>query len=264
MRLIFLTDTHIKVNRPVNRRDDFMGAIFRKFTEIIALCRRLRVDLVIHGGDVFDQPRPEQRALDLFCWFLKELDLPVYCIAGNHDLINQDLESIEHTALGYLARTRRISFLQPGKKNYLANGSCVIQLSGQHFHRGIDRRKNSRVYMVKKRQCDLAIHVVHGMLLPRAFSDKVPCTLISEVTATEADFTLGAHAHLGYHVATGGKYFLNPGALARLTNLKRELVRVPQVLFMDFTAGCGYSFIPLRDVRPGNEVMLNYPAGLTV
>ncbi len=264
MRLIFLTDTHIKVSRPVNRRDNFMAALFHKFTEIIALCRRLKVDLVIHGGDVFDHPRPDQRALDLFCWLLKELDLPVYCIAGNHDLIDQDLESIDHTALGYLARIQRIRLLQPGKKTYLANGSCVIQLSGQHFHRGIDRRKNSQVYMVKKRQCDLAIHVVHGMLVPRAFSNKVPCTLISEVTATEADFTLGAHAHLGYHVTAGGKFFLNPGALARLTNLERELIRIPQVLFMDFTAAFSYSFIPLQDVRPGSEVMNNNPSEVVV
>lgn len=255
MRLIFLTDTHIQGNRPGNRRDDFLGALFDKFTEIINLCRWLKVDFVIHGGDVFDNPKPDQRSVDLFCWLLKELDLPVYCIAGNHDLIEQKLDSLENTALGYLARIRRVRLLQPGKKTYLASSSCVVQLSGQHFYRGIDRRKNSQVYMVKKRRCDLAIHVVHGMLLPRAFSDKVPCTLISEVIATEADFTLGAHAHLGYHVTAGGKFFLNPGALARLTNLKKELVRIPQVLYMDFTAAVSYSFIPLKAVRPGSEVM---------
>ncbi|MCL6634588.1 MAG: metallophosphoesterase [Peptococcaceae bacterium] len=261
MRLIYLTDTHIQGGRPENRRDDFLEALFGKFTEIIGLCRRLKVDFVIHGGDLFDRPQPDQKSLDLFRWLLKELDLPVYCIAGNHDLIDQRLDSLEQTALGYLARNRWVRLLQPGEKTYLANNSCVVQLSGQHFYGGIDRKKNSRDYMVKKRRCDLAVHVVHGMLLPRPFSDKVPCTLISEVAGTEADFTLGAHAHLGYHETAGGKFFLNPGALARLTGLEKELVRIPQVLYLDFTSTASYSFIPLRTVRPGREVMDINPPG---
>lgn len=254
MRLIYLTDTHIQGGRPDIRKDDFLEAVSEKLLEIVGLCHQLEVDFVIHGGDLFDNPRPDQRSLDLVRWFLKELGLPVYCIAGNHDLIDQRLDSLESTALGHLAKNQWIKLLQPGEKIYLANSTCVVQLSGQHFYGGIDRN-NGGDYMVKKKRCDLAIHVIHGMLLPKAFSDKVACTLISQVTGTEADFTLGAHAHLGYHEITGGRYFLNPGALVRLTNLKQELVRTPQVLYLDFTSTASYSFIPLQAVRPGSEVL---------
>ena len=255
MRLIYLTDTHIKSSTPENRKDNFLETIYRKLLEVTVLCRELQVDFVIHGGDVFDHPHPDQSSWDLLCWFLKELDCPLYCVAGNHDLVNQQLESLQKAALGSLARNRIIKLLQPREKVYLDNGNCVVQLSGQHFYGGMDRYKNSEDYMVKKKSCDLAIHVVHGMLLPKAFSDKVACTLISEVSATEADFTLGAHAHLGYHETVDGKFFLNPGALARLTNLKRELVRTPQVLYLDFTTAASYSFIPLQSALPGSEVM---------
>ncbi|NPV74335.1 MAG: DNA repair exonuclease [Pelotomaculum sp.] len=255
MRLIYFTDTHIQSGRPKNRSDNFLEALFEKFSEIIRLCRDLKVEFIIHGGDIFDNPRPDQSSLDLFNWFLKELALPFYCVAGNHDLIDQRLDSLESTALGRLSSGRAIRLLQPGEKIYIANNSCVVQLSGQHFYGGIDRRKNLEDYIVKKNKCDLAIHVIHGMLLPKPFSDKVPCTLISEVAATEADFTLGAHAHLGYHETNGGKFFLNPGALARLTGLRKEVVRRPQVIFLDFTSGARYSFIPLNSARPGSEVM---------
>jgi len=261
LRLIYLTDTHIQSGRPEYRRDDFLEALFNKFAEIIGLCRRLKIDFMIHGGDLFDKPCPDQRSLDLFRWLLKELDLPVYCVAGNHDLINQRLDSLENTALGRLARERLVRLLKPGEKVYLTNSSCVVQLSGQHFYEGIDRWKNGRDYVVEKNRCDLAVHVVHGMLLPRAFSEKVPTTLISEVAATGADFTLGAHAHLGYHETAGGKFFLNPGALARLTGLKKELIRIPQVIYLDFTAPASYNFIPLRAVRPGSEVLEIKPSG---
>lgn len=255
MRFIYLTDTHIKSSTPENRKDDFLRAISRKLLEVAGLCRDLQVNFVIHGGDIFDHPHPDQGSWDLLHRFLKELDCPLYCVAGNHDLINQRLDSLQKTALGCLAINKNIKLLQPREKIYLDNGNCVVQLSGQHFYGGIDLHKNNGEYMVKKERCDLAIHVVHGMLLPKAFSDKVACTLISEVSATEADFTLGAHAHLGYHEIVEGKFFLNPGALARITNLKRELVRTPQVLYLDFTSTANYSFIPLHSALPGNEVM---------
>jgi len=255
MRLIYLTDTHIKSSTPENRKDNFLETMYRKLLEVTDLCRNLQIDFVIHGGDIFDHPHPDQGSWDLLRWFLKELGCPLYCVAGNHDLIDQQLNSLQNAALGSLARNKNIMLLQPHEKIYLDNGNCVVQLSGQHFYGGMDRHKNTEDYMVKKRRCDLAIHVVHGMLLPKAFSDKVACTLISEVSATEADFTLGAHAHLGYHETVDGKCFINPGALARLTNIKRELVRKPQVLYLDFTTSAGYSFIPLQSALPGSEVM---------
>lgn len=256
MRLIYLADTHIRSGIPENRRDDYFNAISVKLSEVLHLCRRYHVDFIIHGGDVFDNPRPDQRSLDLFRWFLKELDLPAYCVAGNHDLIEQRLDSLESTAIGNLARRGLIKLLQPGERVCLADGGCVLQLSGQHFYGNIDRQKNKDHYMVKKKRCDIALHVTHGMLLPRAFSEKVPCTLISEVISTEADITLGAHAHLGYHEVVGDKYFLNPGALARLTNLKQELVRRPRVLYIEFKSQkTSYKFIPLASARPGSNIM---------
>jgi DNA repair exonuclease SbcCD nuclease subunit len=255
MRLIYFADTHIQSGTPENRRDDFLKAITCKLSEVLNLCLQYQADFVIHGGDIFDNPRPDQRSFDLFRWFLKELNVPIYCIAGNHDLINQRLDSLGATALGNLARQRLIKLLQPGEKIRLADSSCVLQLSGQHFYGGIDLKKDKDDYMVKKKRCDIALHVTHGMLLPKAFSEKVPCTLISEVASTEADFTLGSHAHLGYHEIVGEKYFLNPGALARLTNLEQELTRRPKVLFMEINGQPCYKFIPLESVRPGYEVM---------
>ena len=57
-----------------------------------------------------------------------------------------------------------------------------------------------------------------------------------------------------------GKFFLNPGALVRLTNLQKELVRRPQVLYLDFTTTADYRFIPLKSALPGSKVMdIKYP-----
>lgn len=263
MRLLYLTDTHIRSGTPQNRKDEFFASMHSKFVEVINLCRRLNVDFIIHGGDLFDVPGPDTLSLDLMRWFLKELERPVYCVAGNHDLIGQRLDSLEQTALGYLARIRLVRLLQPGKEVYLSNGNCVVQLSGQHYHADIDRNPGGAGYMVERKRCDVAVHVVHGMLLPRAFSDQVPTTLIADIACTGADFTLCGHAHLGYHESHTGKLFLNPGALARLTSLEKELTRTPQVVYLDFTSSASYRFIQLDSARPGSEVMDLHGSGKT-
>ncbi len=255
MRLVYLTDTHIQAGRPATRRDDFLAAVDIKLSEVVSLCHRLRVAAVIHGGDVFEKPVPEREAEEVFCRFLRALGLPLYCVAGNHDLFEQDIKSLADTVLGWMAQKGMVRLLNPGEKVYLESGGLVVQLSGQHFFGGMDRCRDKSCYTVTKEKCDLAVHVVHGMLLPSPFSDQVPCTLISEISATEADITLGAHAHLGYRTEAGGKFFLNPGALVRVTGLKKELVRIPQILLLDFTRSCSFYFIPLKHIRPGNEVM---------
>ena len=254
MRVIYLTDTHIKSDTPETRKDNFLDTVSHKLQEVAALCRDLQVDFVIHGGDLFDQPHPDQASLELMHRFLKELVIPFYCVAGNHDLVNQQLSSLRVAALSSLAANNFI-LLQPGEKTYLSDGNCVIQLSGQHFYAGIDRSNNGAAYIVKKVACDFAIHVVHGMLLPKAFSEQVACTLISDIVSTEADFTLGAHAHLGYEVELDGKYFINPGSLVRLTNLPRETTRRPQVLLLDLSNTPSYRFISLKTALPASEVL---------
>lgn len=257
LRIIYLSDTHIMSDTPKNRKDNFLDTVSRKLREVAGLCRDLQVDCVIHGGDVFDQPHPGQASLELMHRFLEELFIPFYCVAGNHDLVNQQLGSMQMAALSSLAGNRKHNFilLQPGEKTYLGDGNCVIQLSGQHFYAGIDRSNSGAAYMVKKAACDLAIHVVHGMLLPRAFSEQVACTLISDIASTEADFTLGAHAHLGYEVELSGKYFINPGALVRVTNLARETTRRPQVLLLEITNRPSYRFISLKTALPASDVL---------
>lgn len=255
MRLVYLTDTHIQAGRPATRRDDFLAAVDVKLSEVVGLCRRLRVAAVIHGGDIFEKPVPEREAEEVFCRFLGELGLPFYCVAGNHDLFEQDIKSLSGTALGWMAQKGLVRLLNPGEKIYLESGGITVQLSGQHFFGGMDRCRDKTCYTVTKENCDYAVHVVHGMLLPSPFSDQVPCTLISEISGTGADVTLGAHAHLGYRAEAGGKFFLNPGALARVTALEKELVRVPQILLLDFSQSFSFNFIPLKNVRPGCEVM---------
>ena len=69
--------------------------------------------------------------------------------------------------------------------------------------------------MVQKRDCDYAIHMVHGMLLDRASFPGPFYTLVEQIWETEADFTLAGHNHLVVSGCGAGRQALSqPRCLA--------------------------------------------------
>ncbi|WP_066639810.1 metallophosphoesterase family protein [Desulfolucanica intricata] len=258
MRLLYLTDTHIRNNNPKNRIDNFPESLKVKLQEVIQLTNDLEIDYLLHGGDLFDVPWPPAESAKLAINFLEQVEVPMYVVSGNHDLVGQKLSTLDDTLLGYLAQRGLFRLLTPGDKVYLKKANFTLQLSGQHYYGNIDRNNQLRDYCVKKENCDVAVHMVHGMLLPKAFSPKVPATLIDQVgPRTEADFTLCGHAHLGYPTnEINGRYFINPGSISRMFALEREVIRTPQVVLLDFSGGkLDYQYIALKSARPGEEVL---------
>jgi DNA repair exonuclease SbcCD nuclease subunit len=87
MKFAHLSDTHLGYRQygKVERERDFAAA----FDNIVNKIIDLDVDFVIHSGDLFETPRPTTDALYVVQRAVKRLsdaDIPVYAIAGNHDL----------------------------------------------------------------------------------------------------------------------------------------------------------------------------------
>ena len=88
MKFAHLADTHLGYRQfgLYEREKDFY-AVFEKITDKII---EEKVDFVIHSGDLFDNSRPSPLALLTFqkCLIkLKNANIPVYAIAGNHDSV---------------------------------------------------------------------------------------------------------------------------------------------------------------------------------
>ena len=56
MKFIYLADTHIKGKNPENRIGNYYQDVMTKVKEVIKLSKKLKVNYVIHGGDVFNSP----------------------------------------------------------------------------------------------------------------------------------------------------------------------------------------------------------------
>lgn len=259
MKLLYLTDTHIRNTNPPVRRDDFAASLKAKLTEIVALANDLQVEAVLHGGDFFDLPCPSLSEAGDFVPLFVALRAPIYAVAGNHDVFAYDPGTMDRTMLGFLARLGHVRLLPPGRAVYLDDGRQRIQLTGTHFHRDIDRRDPRLDYCVAKKDCDLAVHVAHGMLLDTPLEYGPSHTVIADIAPfTEADVTLGSHAHFGYpDIRLDGKLFVNPGSVARMSAHPADLARRPQVILLDLDAGPlpVATHIPLASALPGPQVI---------
>ena len=88
MKFAHLADTHLGYRQfgLIEREKDF----YEVFEKVIDKIIEERVDFVIHSGDLFETARPSPNALLVFqkgLLKLKGAGIPMYAIAGNHDVV---------------------------------------------------------------------------------------------------------------------------------------------------------------------------------
>lgn len=256
MKLLFLTDTHIRGNTPENRKDNLGDTLKNKINEVVEIADKYEVDYILHGGDFFDVASPSLAVTGEFLELFKQFTVPIYAISGNHDLFGANIQTLPRTLLGFIARLGFINLINPGEKIYLKKHDVCLQLTGQPYHYDIDIRPRELDYYVTKEAADVAIHMVHGML---AHQEEFPGphTLIDDILETEADITLSGHNHLGFgNLEINEKYFVNPGALIRLSNHKKEIERKVGVTLIDLEGKkIECTTIPLSSAPLGEEVL---------
>lgn len=255
MRLLFLTDTHLRATNPVNRLDNLPEALEAKLTEIVELARVHQVRAVIHGGDLFDRATPGLGGIAGLLRPLRRLDAPLYIVPGNHDIFGRNIETLPRTLLGFMGEMDIFRILG-SEPVFLEEAGLRVRLTGAPYRYDMDDGDGDS-YVVQKEDCDVAIHVVHGMLVDKPLPGGVPCTLVDQIKeCTQADYTLAGHYHVGWPaVEYQGKWFINPGGLVRQSNHPGEIARIPQVLLLELGHKSSHRLLPLKSAKPGYEVL---------
>lgn len=257
MKILFFTDTHIRGTNPKNRVDDFTRTLENKLNEIIFLIDDLEIDYVIHGGDLFDRPDLSVSVVSNFARILKKVKVPFYIVCGNHDIFGHNPKTIDRTMLGLLSSLDFMEIIKEDEAKILRKNGLKVHLTGQPYVYDIDSDFKGKYILEDINEgMDFSIHVVHGMLLDRPFVKGIPFTLIDDIKQTKADITLSGHYHAGFKTQLiDGKYFINPGSLARVTNSLEEISRTPKVVLIELNKSITINLIELKSAEKGDKVL---------
>lgn len=258
MRLLYLTDTHIRGTSPRSRVDDYPQTIKEKLIEIQKIIQHQQVDVVLHGGDVFDRPNLSPAVVRDFVQLFQQFEVPIYAVAGNHDMYGHNPATLNRTMLGLLDTLGIVRLLKEGDRILIEKEGCKVQLSGQAFHYKLDQRDiELDYYVTNDTDADYCIHMVHGMLVDRHFPEGVAYTSLEQLDASRlADIVFTGHYHAGFPIQKqNGKYIINPGALARVNNHSSEINRIPQVVLIDLKEKIQIQLLKLSSAKPGETVL---------
>ncbi|SDC43910.1 metallophosphoesterase [Shouchella lonarensis] len=229
---LYFTDTHIRGTTPKNRRDTFSETLKEKITEVMSIAQEEQVDVLLHGGDVFDRPDLSPRVVSEFAPLFFQAPAPIYTIAGNHDTFGHNPDTVSRTMLGLLDAVGVMKLLHPKAPVVLERSGVRMQISGQPYHYDLDiRDPKLDYYPNNETEADVLVHLVHSMLVEKALPEGVPHTLVDHIWSTTADIVLTGHFHSGFGIKErDGKFICNPGAIARVNNHWTEMARIPKVI----------------------------------
>ncbi|MCL7746538.1 metallophosphoesterase [Halalkalibacter alkaliphilus] len=232
MKFLYVTDTHIRGTTPKNRLDVYVDTLKEKLEEVIELANKEEVDVLLHGGDVFDRPDLSPNVVGQFAKIFMKANMPIYVVAGNHDTFGHNPETISRTMLGLMDSFGVMTVIDPGSPILIEKNGQRIQISGQPYHYDLDQRDPKLdYYPTNETNADVLIHIVHSMLVEKALPEGVPHTIIDHIWGTTADIILTGHFHGGFGIKErNGKFICNPGALARVNNHWSEISRMPKVI----------------------------------
>lgn len=250
LRLLFLTDTHIRTYAPVSRCDNFQETVFTKLAEVLEIARNLQADLVLHGGDLFDAARVGYGLMGRTAELLRSFPCPVYVVPGNHDLVGYSLQTLPHTSLGVLWRAGVFRLLLEPEL-----------LEGADFNLALwpvpaAAEIPPSAYVTGRPQPAFYVVVAHDALLPSPAHPDIPHKVIAP-DLSDADLVLAGHWHPGWAetIVSGRTSYVNPGSLLRMDagpgSRDRE---VRAVLVTCGPGGAVVEYVPLRSAKPFAEV----------
>lgn len=257
----YFTDTHCRSQNPVYRKDDFKSSIMAKFNDVHRILEQNHVDALLHGGDMFDTPNVSNSTWVYFASKFQEFGVPIYALAGNHDMEGHNVITLPSTPIYYMSKLGVIDLIVDNKDNpvIIKKNGVSVQITGKSFHGLMDKKFKEEDYVVTNKKADYAIHMVHGNLLDKPIIELAHYTLVEEVKHTLADLTLSGHYHMGFPLTTieeDGmiKYFYNPGGFVRKT--KKEMLRKPVFTLIYISEeGIHIEDIPLTSAKDTADIL---------
>lgn len=260
MRLLLFNDPHFSFQSPISRNEHYAKDILRKLSEVIILASKTSSDYLICSGDIFHRKSSTSfYESNIIMKLFKRSRVPIYGIAGSHDMNGYEFSSVYRKAAGSLFTAECIKPLDV----YPIESEGIL-VTGTSYHRMYDISRSA--YCKPEQYIDkYVISITHGSLI---LSDSG--TFFGNYTnmndLRNLKFGVLSNVIFNGHMHAPQKQYkfndkdctvFNVGSLAR--NIYKEDVakRKPCVMLMDIKEGSFKSeLIELKNVKDFKEAFI--------
>lgn len=255
-KIAHLADTHLGFRQYglIEREEDFYNAFDNIINDII----EEDVDFVLHSGDLFETSKPPVNALlaaQKGFNKLYEADIPIYTIAGNHDILMRRKATLPHR----LFENNKFNILTT-KNNYYVHDDVFI--GGFSY---VSKRNEERIIDLfnkiseESKKYENRILMIHGSI-DKYFEFNPEFTL----SMIPSDFTYYAMGHLHKRIKEEfkGGYLSYPGStevmsLTELKNYNKSKKGYNLITLNNGVAEVEYKNMPLQ--RELIQKSISYP-----
>ena len=180
--IAIIGDLHVDT-KVSSRRDDYFLTCLNKIEEVCNVCKN-----IIILGDVFNRPVLPNNYFIAFYNTLMNLKLTngnnFYAIMGNHDLYNENEESLQKTVLGLCEATGIITVIKPNNS---------ITISNYNFHTSYVNLKRAKEHLK-----GLNLQPNDILLLHHYFEDKYEGLVYDDIKDLKCSKIFLGHEHLPF------------------------------------------------------------------
>lgn len=253
--ILCIGDLHLSDKAPSNCTDSYNDDLFGLLEEIVGIARERDVAAVVFAGDLFHIKSPirtSHRTVQRMIEVVKQFHCPVYGVVGNHDILNDRIESVFETQpFGIL--------LQAGMRLCDGWAEDDLPLFGIPWQQDWQDAEAAFAEWRGAKNPQGSLIVTHAPLYPVGRElpyENIPAPTVAEWAGNRGHLYYG-HVH-DYHgvFEAGGVVFCNQGALSRGSLHESDLTRKPAVtIFHEDIAGPeAFERVELQTAKPASEV----------
>jgi len=126
MKIGVIGDLHLTNRSPERRQDDYFQTLLGKLQQAMDIFVAQGVHYVIQVGDFFDSPTVANRVKSAIIRLLRQYQIPVSCIYGQHDVTGHSAATLPNSPLAVLEAAGVVSILGTQE---LGNGVAIYGAS---------------------------------------------------------------------------------------------------------------------------------------
>lgn len=234
IRLLTSSDEHLADLAPGFRKDDYRASVLKKLEWQGDMARRFKADAVLRGGDFFHVKaanKTTMRTMAMAARVHRKYPCPTYAVPGNHDMSNNDPDSVASQPLGVMLGS---GVFQPLRDEIFTSGTMKVRVVGVEYTTDLD--VDGLHDMVRKKDETYTVAFVHA-LAAMAPEEKIQ-SFFGEKIFDYRDLVFNGcpdvYVFGHYHKDQGivehhGTRFVNLGAISRGALTFENLERKPKV-----------------------------------